>query len=444
MSRTDFPASQESSAVGVSVPAVGGSLELLRAAQTVSPERLVMLLSGCGWEIAGRRAGVYVRLRGGAGANSFGTSVIVPLNPSASDYGLLMKAAVETVSSSSPETWRRSIEPLLGLTAADTFDFRKETSAPRGLIAWNDGSELIDSARRTLIAGAKAHRGPSRHFSNRHGRFASRYLDQVFMGQSEVGSYIVTAFAPTEASVPIRGTPEGTLGLGGVDTVRSRDVTLSVVVALEAASEAVDYYRSSGSMAGFSEQVDRGVSYELVTALRDITSGADQSDITVKLAPTDQPQTGEPPPEPETRCFEFSGGDTGVLERAANQLSAPDKTERVVVEGRVHLLTKKEAGGPGVFGVDDGRRRYRVRLDSQQQQQYHEAVIAHDEDRSIVVEGDLSREGSLRWLYSARLRATAPLPTGTTAAAPPPTAPLPGQMQIGTTTTPRTANPPNS
>ena len=422
---------------------MSSSLGLSRAAESADPERLVVLLSGCGWEIAGRRAGAYVRLRGGVDADSHSASVIVPLNRSASDYGLLMKAAVETVSSLSPETWRRSIEPLLGLTAADAFDFRKETSAPRGLIAWNDGSELIDSARRTLIAGAKAHRGPSRHFSNRHGQFAGRYLDQVFMGQSEVGSYIVTAFAPTEASVPIRGTPEGTLGLDGVDTVRSRDVTLSVVGALEAASEAVDHYRSSGSMAGFSEQVARGVSYELVTALRDIANGADQSGITVKLAPTGQPQPGEPPLESETHCFEFSGGDTGVLERAANQLSAPDKAERLVVEGRVHLLTKKEAGGPGVFGVDDGRHRYRVRLDSERQQQYHEAVMAHDEDRSITVEGDLSREGSLRWLYSARLRATAPAATGTTAE-PPPTDPLPGQMQIDTTAAPRTANPPSS
>lgn len=40
--------------------------------------------------------------------------------------------------------------------------------------------------------------------------------------------------------------------------------------------------------------------------------------------------------------------------------------------------------------------------------EYHEAVIAHDEDRSITVVGNLSREGTISWLYDARLRQSPP------------------------------------
>lgn len=382
--------------------AVRGPADLTGLATRTEPERLLTMLRGSGWEDVGYRENSYIRLRRSDEPDSRGTSVIVPLNRAANDFNLLMAAALGTIRRLWPSVWQRSIEPLVGLEAADVFDFHKETSAPRGLIAWNDGSELIESARRTLIAGAKSHIEPSRHFSNRFGQFANRYLDQILMGQSRTGSYIVTALAPAEAKVPIRKTADGTLGLDGIDVARARDVTSSVVQALEAATEAIDHFKSSGSMTGFDERVNSGVSYELVVALRDIAGGADESDITVQLAPMDQALFDDP--ASTTHRFEFSGGDTSVLERASVQLSTPAQAERVVVEGRVHLLTKKEAGGPGIVGVDDGGHRYRVRLGSDEE--YHRAVMAHDEDSSIAVEGDLSREGSLRWLYGAQLRTT--------------------------------------
>ena len=69
-------------------------------------------------------------------------------------------------------------------------------------------------------------------------------------------------------------------------------------------------------------------------------------------------------------------------------------------------MTKKEADAPGVVGIDDGRHRYRVRLGSDEE--YHEAVMAHDKNREIAIEGELSFEGTLRWLYSAQLLHTVP------------------------------------
>ena len=371
-------------------------------AERTTPDRLLKLLKSSGWATVGRRKNTYERLQSESDTGVRRTSVIVPLDPAASDFGLLMEAALEAVSRLTPKVWERRIEPLLGLSSADTFSFRKQTSAPDGLISWHDGRELIDSASRALAAGAKSYVEPSRHFSNRFGQFASRYLDHVLMGQSGTGSYIVTAVAPTEALVPLANTSKPALELEGATVARARNVTASVVGALEAAVEAVGHFKASGSMSGFDEQVGRGVSYELVTALRDISGGADESDITVELAPAELPLHDGP--ATQTRRFEFSGGDTGVLERASHQLCAKVEAEPVVVEGRVHLLTKKEAGGPGVVGVDDGHHRYRVRLGSDEE--YHEAVMAHDQDRNITVEGELSREGTLRWLYGAELRAS--------------------------------------
>ena len=372
--------------------------DLSSMAESTQPHRLLTLMRGTGWHDVGHRPNSYTRLQRTSEASHQGTSVIVPLDRDANDFSILMTAALETIRRMWPTTWQRSIEPFLGLEAADVFNFRKETTAPRGLIAWNEGRDLIESARMTLVAGAKFYLEPSRHFSNRFGQFANRYVDQILMGQSGTGSYIVTAVAPAEAQVPIGKSVESMKGKRGIHAARAREVTASVIRALEATTDAIDHYKSSGSMTGFMDQVESGISYELVVALRDIARGADQSDITVRLAPLDQTLLDD---EPSTYDFGLSGGDTGVLERASVQLSAETETERVIVEGRVHLLTKKEAAGPGVVGVDDGAQRYRVRLGSDEE--YHEAVMAHDEDRTITVEGELSREGTLKWLYGARL-----------------------------------------
>ena len=365
----------------------------------LNSHRWIEVLMRNGWEIVGSREHSYVRLAGQADLGTTPPSVVIPLNRGAEDFGLLMTAAFDTIRKLGDSTWMRLVETLLSLDPVDTFQFRKDTSTPKGLIPWEDGVELIDSARRALIAGAKAYREPSRYYANRFGQFAGRYLDQILMGQSSTGSYIVNALVPVETKIPIRKTAENTLGLKDFDYARGRDVTNSVVRALTAATEALSHYKLSGSMSGFDEQVNSGVSYELVVALRDVARGAVESDITIELAHVDQMPSSAP--TVDAYSFEFSGSDVRVLEQASTQLSVPPPSKQLRVKGRVHLLTRKEADGPGVVGIDDGKYRYRVRFGSDEE--YHQAVLAHYRDRNIVVEGDLSREGNLRWLYNAQL-----------------------------------------
>ena len=183
-------------------------------------------------------------------------------------------------------------------------------------------------------------------------------------------------------------------------------MTESVVRALDATTEARDHFRSSGSLTGFDEHVERGVSHEMVRALRDIVSGAEASEITVELVRTSDDPIGWR--GAEIRTFEFSRSDVSVFDQASNHLATAPEVERIRVVGRVHLLTRKEAGGPGVFGIESEGRRYRVRLRSDVE--YHEAVMAHDRERHIAVIGDLSREGTLSWLYDSVLLPDVDLP----------------------------------
>jgi len=238
------------------------------APRRVDPTRLTLLLEDAGWRLVGGRPGIYNRFAAPGQASGRHGSLVVPLDPSAPEFEELMLAALsELAAPAYRDIWQRVIAPRLATEAADRLRFAKESPAPSGLIAWREGEELIESARSTLVAGAKSYMGPERHHGNRHGKFARRYLDTVLMGQTAAGSYVVTAFAPANVAVPLKGGQFEGFGLEGMDIARARQVTLAVVRAVEAVTEALHHYRATGSFSGFDEGVELGVSYEMAAAL---------------------------------------------------------------------------------------------------------------------------------------------------------------------------------
>jgi hypothetical protein len=72
--------------------------------------------------------------------------------------------------------------------------------------------------------------------------------------------------------------------------------------------------------------------------------------------------------------------------------------------GRVHLLTQREAGGPGVIGVENlsaaRPKKLRVHLSDRD---YHIAIQAHDRNEAVVVQGQMEREGNIYWIYDGQL-----------------------------------------
>ncbi|MFD7051600.1 hypothetical protein ACFWBS_15805 [Streptomyces mirabilis] len=241
---------------------------------------------------------------------------------------------------------------------------------------------------------------------NRHGRFASRYLDRVMMGQTAPGSYIVTALAPPDDQVSLKPSTEPLTSTWDPGAIRLRTVNEAVAHAVGATVEALEHYRSSGSLAGFESGVVDGISYEMTNAILGIAANADESDITIQWDKATTLPTGV------ESHFEFHASDVPTLAQAAIRLAEDQSTAQVSITGRVHLLAKKQAGSAGVFGVDSlqsaGPRKVRVRLADDED--YHEAIRAHEEDLAIQVSGRLEKEGNLSWLYDATvIRTLGPL-----------------------------------
>ncbi|MFE2868076.1 hypothetical protein [Embleya sp. NPDC059259] len=366
-------------------------------AAKVDPSRLMALLEDIGWHLAGSRRGIYKRyVPPSDRPHGWGSSsLLIPLDETAPEYIEIMTAALAQLSLDR-DVWQRSIYPRLAVEASDEFRFRRESAAPSGLIDWRSGERLIEASRRALVAGAKYYLSPDRHYVNKHGRFASRYLDNVLMGQTSPGSYIVTAYAPPQVSVPVGSRSDAGLGFE-VDATTMRMVSRAVMEAVEATAEAVDHYRTSGTMSGFESGVIKGISYEMTSALLAITAMSDGADIAVEWDPV-VPFSGSP-----SVAYEFQGSDAEVLSRAATQLADDDSSEKITFIGRVHLLAKKQAGAPGVFGLEalSNQSPHKVRVRLEDEDDYHEAVRAHEEDLALQVTGTLEKEGNLNWLYHA-------------------------------------------
>lgn len=386
----------------------------------VSAARLVRLLEEAHWIRTGGRERLYVRyappetaypgreqssLEADAASAevrrtlSTRRSVVVPLDPGAPDYSELLSDAVDTLrrlpSPSTGYTWLSR----LTATPTDQFSFAKETQAPKGWIQWDEGESLISAARSVLVAGAKAAREQLTYFGNKHGQFANRFLDEVMMGQTAVGSYVVRAYVPTDSAIPLRGSKEALEGLhfSGVDAMHSREVSEAVVTTLSHTVEALDHYRSSGSLSAFTDS-ELGLSYEALSAVKQLAENSDAANIVVSW----DAEHGERPSS-ETE-FVFVASQVPVLERAANALVAPQPQRDVSAEGTVHLLSRDDVSGPGVVGVTTlsgtPANKLRVHLSSED---YHRALGAHDRGSIIRVAGNLEREGNLSYLYQARI-----------------------------------------
>jgi hypothetical protein len=291
------------------------------------------------------------------------------------------------------------------VSAFDKFEFRKQSRAPSGFISWAQGEELLTAARAALSSAAKASREASQHFGNRHGQFANRYLEQVLMGQTEPGSYVVTAYAPPGALVAFHQPPstQQVVHFDGIDAVSGRAIAQALTRSLGAAQEAVEHARRTDDLSGFQAGVQAGVSFELAMALSRLTSGADEADVTIGLDPA-VPVTGE-----AQARFEFTGADAEVFSRAATYLAQPMQSRQETVEGRVYTLTQARVGSSGLVGVEtlSGQPAGRIRIQLPLED-YHEALHAHGEDLAVTFQGRLEREGNLTWLYDARLVAVHP------------------------------------
>jgi hypothetical protein len=326
--------------------------------------------------------------------------ILVPLDPQRGDYNVLMERARRALLTHYGRA-ARDVSAILDMrtnAALDTTHWKKETHLDAGVIGWEDGETLYIAARAQLVASAKASKEARRYHGNASSYVAKQFIEKSFMGQTDIGSFIITAYTPSQQRFFTTKSAEDRADLKPsalfeTERVTGRDILNTFERALQAVRSGLDEYRKTPRVEIFLETVQEGVSYEFTKALSKITSTGNSAIEILR-------QPGLDDHERLKSEFAFDAVEAPILDRVANTFALDPEPQNVTLVGEVTLLSRSEDTRVIRLDIEDGAdvRKARVRLTSEQ---YEMAIEAHHEEASLRVRGILERDGNLYWLNHA-------------------------------------------
>jgi len=325
--------------------------------------------------------------------------VLLPLDPDRGDYTDLLERAQRIVLSHYGRAARDLLNTIRMSTEAllSTTQWSKETSLPAGIISWEEGERLYTSARAQLMASAKSSKEKRRYHGNSSAFLAKQFLDSTLMGQTDVGSFVITAYTPTRQRFHTSRHSEEVAWIRPreSETISGEAILATFERALKAVRSVLDEYKVTPRPEAFLEIVEEGVSFEFARALGNFISGSESSVQITRPSPA--------PNESSTVVITFSATEAPVIARAADLFALDPEPQDVTLVGDVTLLSRDTPGDDQLIrlNVDTGAdiRKARMRLS---RDQYQLAMDAHRREASLRVSGRLEREGRLYWLYDAR------------------------------------------
>ncbi|WP_299167915.1 hypothetical protein [uncultured Arthrobacter sp.] len=323
--------------------------------------------------------------------------VLIPLDDTRPDFDrLLGKAQREIFRRFGAEAKHaEALYRIKETTALDESHWQKETSLDGGLIRWTDGELLYASARSMLIASAKSTREARMYHGNASAFIAKQFIDDCYMGQTAIGSYVITAHTHADKRFHFSRRSEEVASQTPrlAESVSGREILQTFERSLDLARRCLDEYRAKPTTDIFVEAVHDGLSYEFIKALGDVTRDGESAIQVVRHSQNLTPSKHE---------FTFTPVESPILDKVATRFSQAPASQDVTLVGEVVLLSHASATDIRVIRlvIDSGSsvKKARVRLDAEQ---YRVALEAHSNDAMLQVSGRLEREGNFYWLYDA-------------------------------------------
>ena len=344
----------------------------------VSPAALAAYARAGGWsktEPYGDHSDVY---NGGALPE-----IIVPRTKHLADYASVVARLIEIFADAAEMS---EIALYNDLTTADRDVIRVRVDGEDGTIGINSGTSLVSGARDMLLAAACSLNNPKPLYRAGANREATDFVNQVRLGQTEPGSFVVTLLPPVVApptQKPLMPDSED------VDPPVARRVTCRLHDALTATREAIER-TMSGDTGVFADAVASGTSANLCDALAQMTKPFHELEVRVTWART------RPMPMAHS-IVRFNKDDTPVLSEAARVFRDREPRPDVHLLCFVQKLQQDD-------GETDGKVTLRTAIEDKvqsvaavlSQSDYDRAINAHKEKVPIIATGDLDRFGQ-RW-----------------------------------------------
>ncbi|WP_292992989.1 hypothetical protein [Nitrosomonas sp.] len=252
-----------------------------------------------------------------------------------------------------------------------------------GTIPINDGVLLISKAKDMLSAAAQAIYAKRRHFSGPAPKDARECLDTLLLGQTEIGSYVVNVIVPNQANFVVDQVVADQETADAVPL--SQAITWSLVTGLDALAKASTTYEKTGNLKAFDDAVLSGVSANLCDALLGFSGEKHNRTFEITVTAAAGPMFENVP-----RKFEFDGNHVEVLEQVSSYYKDDYVLPDRVLTGHITKLVRPKDETAGTITLDsmigDVERKVRVELKGDD---YHLAVIAHDQGKLVRVQGDV-------------------------------------------------------
>ncbi len=355
---------------------------------SVSPAALRAFAVAEGWrshERYGETSEVYLRT-----SNEGVTEIILPIIHEIGDYATVVARLLRIFSR---ELKMDELAIFRDLTHADRDVVRVRTTdaSDDGSIFLESGVGLIANARDMLASAACAATEARKTYRVGKMQQASKYMDRVKLGQTEIGSFVITLLAPVPPAL-------------GDDTIRTqpmllpeleeepyeRRVTRVFSNALGATKAALAEANRGQGRSGFDAAVSQGVSANLCEAIAAICERGSGAEISLSWAKT------RPTPTP-IKIARFSREDGEVLKEVAREFRLKEPRPDTVLLGYIPNLQRSESQTSGtvkLLSIIDGQP-HSITVDLLKDD-YESAVEAHRRQIGISVTGDLVREGQ-RW-----------------------------------------------
>lgn len=342
----------------------------------IDPAGIIAYLRASGWREAGSygQAAIWTQTVDGAEAE-----VLVPISAELRDYPIRLAELVSTLTTVEQRPAADVLQDLRSPTL-DVQYIRMMPDGPSGSTPLHEGYLAIKGVHDLLLAAATSAVSSERPtvLPSQKPPQAKGFLDQVRLGQTSRGSYVLRVETP--------------LPLPDIEPpVSSREVLLHLYQATSAAHDAAHSSRN-GDLTPFLERVGEGVSANLCEALGDIGGQRRSSfDIRFAWAPAS-------PLQLDTPAVHFDPPAITALKAGAKFLRKLPVTETATVIGRVvdlHRTPMDRLGKVQVEGVvEEAGQRHEGRVTMRlAPRDYDLAVSAHGTGRPLRVVGELRHTG---------------------------------------------------
>ncbi len=344
-------------------------------------------------------------------------NLLLPLDATYVDYATRMNEALSQLCSIHDWDAMQLATHVAG-ARSDFLYIRADQYSPDGSIPLSQAEALLSGASRMLYAAACSAVRPRANFSGRRPDVAREFFNEVRMGHTQRGSFVITILTRLGASdAGPSADGEDSASAGGptdLDTSNAPQLDAdghsqtSAVVPFErqvmatlATGVAAARSLALGSHDGTLEDaIERGVSSELVSAIEAMTDyqGLRSLDLSFDWAPSEQ--SSIPDVDSVIRIDrDVLPGLPELAERLARKSPTPEPNAQVF--GRVTRLERgveDDEGTVTIHGTMDGVSGARTVRIAVTGKLYNAAIRAHRNRTPVVAEGTLTRQSNGWWL----------------------------------------------